>query len=689
VRLRFALAALALALAGCGGTPEAPERYDWPHYGGQYDEAGYAALDSIHTGNVGDLGLAWSLELPGQHSLEATPLAVDGVLYFTGSYGDVFAVSVETGQLLWKHEVKVYEANPDKMNYIFPLNRGTAFADGKVFSATTDGRLIALDAKSGEELWSTLTVSRNDKRYITGAPRAFKGLVVIGQGGGDVGERGYVTAYDQETGRQVWRFYTAPGSPAENAGDPAMEMAAKTWKGEWWKTGTGGTVWHGMTYDPELDQLYIGTGNSGPYDPEIRSPGGGDNLFLASIVALDAETGKYKWHYQVNPREAWDYKATAGIVTATLDIDGEPRKVLMQAPTNGFFYVLDRETGELVNEPKKIGKVTWASGIDMETGRPIEAEGIRYESGETTIWPSPAGAHNWQAMSYNPQTGLVYIPYMEMGMRFVKAPGSFLGVSFAPAETDDPREGKGALIAWDPVKQEPRWKVWHDWMWNGGTLTTAGNLVFQGTADGWLTAYDARDGKRLWRFNAGLGIIAPPISYSWKGTQYVSILVGWAGAKGTPPSGWRFNAQPRRLLTFRLGGMATLPATAPYDETVYPLDDTALELDPEDVAAGMALYHKDMVGCDNCHGPLVRSTGSPGPDLRESQIALDPDALWSVLHDGALLEKGMPRYPDFTREQVNQLYAYIRSTARDELTRQAAEKAGKPVAEQERRAGTI
>jgi len=354
-------AALLLGLAGCSATPEAPERYDWPSYGGQYDEAGYAELNAINTGNVDRLGLAWSLDLPGQQSLEATPLAVDGVLYFTGSYSDVFAVSVETGQLLWKHEVKVYEHNPAKMNYIFPLNRGVAFADGRVFSATTDGRLLALDAKTGKEIWSVETVGRDDGRYITGAPRAFKNMVLIGQGGGDVGERGYVTAYDQATGKQRWRFYTAPGSPEENKGDPTMEMAAKTWNGEWWKTGTGGTVWQGITYDPELNQVYIGTGNSGPYDPEKRSPGGGDNLFLASIVALDADTGAYKWHYQVNPREAWDYKATAGIVTATLEIDGKPRKVVMQAPTNGFFYVIDRETGKLLNEPGKSRRRTFAT----------------------------------------------------------------------------------------------------------------------------------------------------------------------------------------------------------------------------------------------------------------------------------------------------------------------------------------
>ena len=685
MRARTLLAAVALAAlplwgAGAGGKPA---NVDWPHYGGQFDEAGHAALDQINRGNVGKLGLAWSLDLPDQQSLEATPLAIDGVLYFTGSFSDLFAVSVKTGKLLWKHEARVWEHNAAKMNYIFPLNRGVAYAQGRVFSATTDGRLLALDAKTGKQIWSTETVERDDRRTVTGAPRVFNGKVIIGQGGGDSGSRGYVTAYDQKTGRQVWRFYTVPGTPEENRpennnGDPAMEMAAKTWNGEYWKTGTGGTAWHGITFDPELNRIYVGAGNSGPYDPEKRSPKdakgvGGDNLFLASIVALDADTGRYVWHYQVNPREAWDYKATAGMVTATLTIDGKPRKVLMQAPTNGFFYVIDRETGKLISA-EKLGKVTWADRIDIATGRPVERANIRYENGPVDIWPWTGGAHNWQAMAFSPQTGLVYVPYMELGFTFTPAPGSFLGVSAAPVKgVTDPHEGKGALIAWDPVAQKPRWTVWHKWIWNGGALSTDGGLVFQGTADGWLTAYDAADGKVLWRFDAGLGIIAPPVSYRWNGDQYVSVLVGWAGpnpyGNDIMPTGWRYNAQPRRLLTFRLGAKAKLPPSAPYDETVHPLDDPALVLDPAEVAAGDRLYH---LGCQGCHGGHTQSSGAPGPDLRESAIALDPDAMWSVLHDGALLPRGMPRFAHFTREQVGQLHAYVRARARAELERQAA-----------------
>ncbi|HMP55964.1 MAG TPA: PQQ-dependent dehydrogenase, methanol/ethanol family [Novosphingobium sp.] len=660
-RLIAALAALVLGAA-------APPDMDWPHHAGQFDEAGHAALSQITRANVGRLGLAWSLDLPGEQALEATPLAVGGVLYFTGAFADVYAVSVRTGRLLWKHEARVWEHNPAKMANIFPLNRGCAHADGRIFSGTTDGRLIALDAATGKLLWSVETVGRTDRRTITGAPRVFKGLVIIGHGGGDSGQRGYVTAYDQKTGRQVWRFYTLPGSPEENAGDPAMEMAARTWGGEYWKTGTGGTAWNAMTFDPELDRIYIGTGNSGPYDPEKRSPGGGDNLFLASIVALDADTGRYVWHYQVNPREAWDYKATMGMVTATLTIDGRPRKVLMQAPTNGFFYVLDRETGRPISA-EKLGKVTWAVRIDMETGRPVEYPGIRYEQGSSLIWPSTLGAHNWQAMAFNPQTGLVYIPYIHLGMRFTKAPDTFLGVVAVPELSGEPNEGRGALIAWDPVAQKARWTKWHRWLWNGGALSTAGGLVFQGAADGWLTAYDAENGNELWRFDAGLGIVAPPISYSWRGVQYVSLLVGWVGPNpygmGLMPTGWRYNAQPRRLLTFRLDGKAKLPPTAPYDETVHPIDDPGFTPDPALVAAGRPLFAQ----CSGCHGRDGQSSGAPGPDLRESALLLDPQAFRDVVREGALLPRGMPRFPALDDGKLEQVRHFLRAMAHEERNR--------------------
>jgi quinohemoprotein ethanol dehydrogenase len=358
------------------------------------------------------------------------------------------------------------------------------------------------------------------------------------------------------------------------------------------------------------------------------------------------------------------------MVTATLAIDGKPRKVLMQAPSNGFFYVLDRETGKLISA-EKYGKVTWADHIDIESGRPVEYPGIRYENGSVVLYPWTAGTHNWQAMSYSPQTGLVYIPYMQLGFRFTKDANAYAGVVATPEFTQDPHDGKGALIAWDPVAQKQRWIKRQRWLWNGGTLATAGGLVFQGENDGFVYGYDAASGQELWKFNAGLGIISPPVSYSWRGTQYVSILVGWAGpnpyGRGLMPTGWRYNAQPRRLLTFKLGGKAMLPKTAPYDETVHPVDDPAIVLDAAQVKAGETLF----VSCIACHGGGAESAGAPGPDLRESGVPLDPAAFRAVVHDGAKLQQAMPRFPHFTDEQLGQLRSYIREMARKELRRKA------------------
>ncbi|MDE2403788.1 MAG: PQQ-dependent dehydrogenase, methanol/ethanol family [Sphingomonadales bacterium] len=657
-------AAAAAALPGTGA--------DWPGHGGGTDESNYSRLAQIDRASVPRLGLAWSLDLPGEVTLEATPLAVNGVLYFTGSLSKVYAVDARTGRLLWTHDPEVWR-HPAKVRIVFAVNRGVAYANGTVFSGTLDGRLLALDARSGKLKWTVATVSPDDLRTVTGAPRAFGNLVVIGNGGADYGQRGAVTAYDQRTGRQVWRFFTVPGSPDQNRGDPAMERAARTWGPDFWKTtGGGGTVWNGMAYDPARGALTIGTGNSGPWDPELRDPQGGDDLYLASLVTLDARTGRYRWHYQVNPREAWDFKATANIVAATIPVDGKPRDVLLQAPTNGFFYVIDRATGKFLSAGR-IGKVTWASHIDPHTGRPVEMPGIRYEStgsGEATIWPSPEGAHNWQDMAWSPQTGLAYVPVMQLGAKWTRhpAPGAirFNGTAQSAVFADD-RDGKGELVAWDPVTQTARWKVPHRFFWNGGVLATAGGLVFQGAADGFLTAYDARDGKPLWRFDAGLGIVAAPISYSVGGVQYVSVLVGYGGntyGEGILFAGWHFGAQPRRLLTFRLGGRATLPPGAPQDLHVRPLDDPAYVVDAGKLEAGRTLY---TWNCALCHGINLVSAGAPAPDLRESATALSPDALWSVVHDGALERQGMPRFEKLTRDELALIHNYVRHRAREAL----------------------
>jgi quinohemoprotein ethanol dehydrogenase len=671
------LAAVALmgGAAALAGKPQSSASVgagdDWTFHGGGTDESGYSRLTQITPANVAQLGLVNSLDLDGEVSLEATPLEVGGVLYFSGSYAAVYAVEAATGKLLWKYDPETWKAYPDRQGNSFGANRGVAYDKGRIFVGAIDGRLIALDARTGKEAWSTMTLPDQVGRYvITGAPRVFNGKVIIGNGGADSNMRGFVSAYDQQTGKLAWRFYVTPGSPEQNAGDPVMEMAAKTWGGQYWKVGGGGgTVWNGITFDPEMNRIYLGTGNGGPYNPRVRSPGGGDNLFLASVVALDADTGKYIWHYQENPGESWDYKSVANMVLTTLTIDGKPRKVILHQPTNGFFYVIDRTTGKLISA-EKTGKVNWAERIDLKTGRPVEAPNIRYENGESIMYPSMLGTHNWQDMSFSPKTGLAYIPHQQLGARYstnVK-PGEFsFGGMTAGAVKNDPLDNTGALLAWDPVAQKERWRAPIETLWNGGTLATAGGVVFQGSGDGYFTAYDAESGKKLWRFNAGLGIIAPPISYSVQGKQYVSVLVGFGGTTAAVSDmlnyGWKYGQQTRRLLTFAIGGNKQLPKEPGRDMTLTPVDDPALVLDEASITKGRALG----VMCIACHGINLKGAGAPAPDLRESAIALSEDDLWNVLHEGSLAPRGMPKFSILTRGQVHNIWSYIRATAREEL----------------------
>lgn len=671
----LAAALASAAIGGCAPKAAQPEagvgtEADWAATGGAADESGYSRLTDINTGNIDRLGLAWSLDLPGEVTLEGTPLAVGGVLYFSGSYAAVYAVDGVTGKLLWKFDPETWKHNPVKMHFSFGANRGVAYENGKVFVAGLDGRLFALDAKTGRQIWVAESIPAGMLNISTGAPRTMNGKVIIGNGGADFGARGFVTAFDSNSGKMLWRFFTAPGSPDQNKGDPVMEAAAKTWTGEWWKTGTGGTAWNSMTFDPELNRVYVGAGNAGPYDPKIRTPQGGDNLYTSSIVALDANTGKYVWHYQENPRDSWDYKATPNIIMATLNLDGQPRKVLLHAPTNGFFYVLDRATGKLISTGKTT-RINWAKGIDPKTGRPIEEPNIRYETGLTEIWPGTIGGHNWQAMSYSPRTGLVYIPVHQIGARFARSPLSddafnVMGLFLEPI-VKAPGDGKGYLVAWDPVAQKPAWTVQHANLWNGGTLATAGGLVFQGTAEGTFDAYDAADGKRVWQFNAGLGIIAAPMSFSAGGKQYVSVLVGYGGTTAAygrfMDVGWKYGVQPRRLLTFVLDGKGKLAPTPGPDMKVHALDNPSLVLNEADVAAGRTL----SIQCAACHGIGLHATGTPGPDLRESGIALDFDSFRTLLKEGPLMERGMPRFETLTDEQIRQLYAYVRAKAREAL----------------------
>jgi PQQ-dependent dehydrogenase (methanol/ethanol family) len=514
---------------------------------------------------------------------------------------------------------------------------------------TLDGRLASLDAESGKVVWQSVTVDQTQNYTITGAPRVVKNKVIIGNGGGEYGVRGYVSAYDADTGKLAWRFYTVPGDPSKGFESPAMERAAKTWTGEWWKLGGGGTVWDSLSYDSELDLLYVGVGNGSPWSQRLRSPGGGDNLYLSSILAIRPDSGELVWHYQTTPGETWDYTATQHMILADLDVGGRTRKVLMQAPKNGFFYVLDRATGELISAAPYT-EVTWAKGIDLRTGRPIETPNARYATADL-IKPGPFGGHNWQPMSFNPQTGLVYIPALDASFgyaddpAFKASPGWNLGIDLAMAAGPAGAAGKppvGSLLAWDPVAQKERWRVPHPTIWNGGTLTTAGNLVFQGTGDGRFVAYRADTGVKVWEMPAGSTIIAAPITYEVNNTQYLAVMAGYGGAMRVvapePPQ------VPGRLLVFALGGKAMIPAptTAARER---PASIPVPQAPTRTVVLGAVTYARR---CSMCHGAEAAS-GGLAPDLRYSQPATF-DRYDQIVMGGALATRGMPSFAGFINE---------------------------------------
>jgi quinohemoprotein ethanol dehydrogenase len=651
---------------------------EWPAYGGTHYERRYSPLIDVNVSNVDTLKVDWYLDLPGDVGLVSTPLVVDGVMYFTGTMNVVRAVDAVTGQLLWQFDPEVGKALAHKRQVGFVHSRGITFYGDKVFTASFDGRLIAIDAKTGEQVWSVRTFPEDAALFITGAPKAFKGKVLIGNGGTEAGPtRGFVTAYDAETGAEAWKFWIVPGNPVDGFENPAMEMAAETWTGEWWKHGGGGNAWHGFTYDPEFDAVYIGTGNGSPWNRSIRSPGGGDNLFLCSIVALDPDTGEYRWHYQTVPGDTWDYNSNMDIVLADLTIDGEDVKALMHAPKNGFFYVINRETGELVSaEP--FADVNWATHVDLETGRPVEVEGARYEEDRFNIMPGPWGAHSWHAMSYNPDTGLVYIPTLHMKLGFDDEGIDREGFQSVPFRggiganitwpEDQPRNYPASLQAWDPVAQKAVWEIPQQTFWSAGTLTTAGNLVFQGRADGRFIAYDARTGEERWSFDAGLGISAPPITYDIDGKQYVSLLVGFGGGysalggQDVADLGWSYRAQTRRLITFSLDGSADLPAQPP-PHVPQPIE-ADFQVGAELAEAGRLLFERDRIEgtCWYCHGRGSVSGGA-APDLRASPAVLDAEVFDRIVRGGALTHAGMPAYAEFTDTELESLRHYVRQQA--------------------------
>lgn len=662
---------------------------DWVTYGGTFDEQRFSRLTRITDRNVGGLGLAWSYEFDTNRAQESTPLEHDGVLYVTTAWSKVYAFEAASGKLLWHYDPEVPGAYGAR-GCCDVGNRGAAIYDGKLYFGAFDGRLIALDIKTGKPVWSVVTVDQSKTYTITGAPRIVKGKVVIGNGGAELGARGYVTAYDAQTGRQVWRFYTVPGNPADGpdhaASDKVLaDKAAGTWFGEYWRTGGGGTVWDSIVYDQELDQLYIGVGNGSPWNHKVRSAGKGDNLFLSSIVALDPDTGAYRWHYQGTPGDSWDYTHTQTITLATLTLDGKPRKVLMQAPKNGFFFVIDRTSGKLLSA-RNFVKVNWASHYDLATGRPVEDPKARYDDGPYAAVPGALGAHNWQPMAFSPQTGLAYIPAnhavfgYEDPASFKVVPGRWnLGLKTeGTSPPDDPAALKamrdmlsGRLVAWDPVNQREKWGFDYPEPWNGGILTTAGNLVFQGDTKGHLRAFAADTGKVLWTVQLGMPIMAAPVTFEVGGAQYVAVAGGYGGAYALT-SPFNDNPGPRpngRLFVFRLGATTPLPAIDRID--AGPANPPAERFPADQVARGQAVFERE---CWSCHGPGAISSGVV-PDLRRSGALASAEAWHAIVMEGALEARGMIGFaPYLSDAEAEDLRAYVAERAR---LLQQQEKAGR------------
>ena len=653
---------------------------EWLSYGRTYREQRFSPLSEINRDNVDELDLAWSFKFDTARGMEATPIVHNGVIYMSTGWSHVHALDARTGEELWHYDAKVPKAQLAK-TCCGPVNRGVAIwqenenSPLQIFFGALDGRLIALDAKNGKENWSIQSTPTDGNYSVTGAPRIVKGMVIIGNGGAELGVRGYVSAYDVTTGERKWRFYTVPGDRNKPQENVALEAALKTWSGdEWYKLGGGGgTVWDSLVYDPELDLLYIGTGNGSPWNRDLRSPGGGDNLYLSSIVALRPDTGEYVWHYQVTPADNWDYTATQQLVLAELELDGEQRSVIMQAPKNGFFYVLDRKTGELLSA-EKFGRATWATHVDMETGRPVESKFANYqENGGSFIWPSPYGAHNWQPMSFSTKTGLMYIPVQSIPAYFSAQKDVMYRVNRWNTGVDlntnrDPKSWVaarasidaliyGELVAWDPVKKQRAWEVHHNKPSNGGILSTEGDLVFQGTWDGTFAAYDAYNGDKLWQYKSDSAVLAGPVTYELDGDQYIAVAQGSGGTVMITVGDelQRNKVNQNKLLIFKRGNFNNTQAHI-EDEltTIRPLGRQANK-DPEVIAYGESLYHNN---CASCHG-INALSNYVVPNLRYMSEQTHEEFATIVL-GGSRTHKGMIGfYETLSLEDVNAIHTYL------------------------------
>ena len=630
---------------------EAGSGENWFLKGGDFSGAHYSPLAEIDAGNVDRLGLAWAADLDAPDGVAATPIVVDGVIYLSAAYSVVFAIDAATGKVLWTHDPGVRERQAADPNMSWPAraNRGVAVWQDRVYVTTADCWLVAIDAGTGRQAWAEQTCNPAEDYAITDSPYVGGEAVFVGNAGSESPRpnRGYVTAYRARDGKELWRFYIVPSAnPAEND-TPALRMAAKSWSPEVLeKHGGGGQNWNEMTYDPASKLLFFGTSGAYPYTWSDRSPDGGDNLFLSSVVAVHAETGEYAWHYQTVPEDSWDYNATMNIVLADLDIDGERRETLLIAPKNGFHYTLDRHTGELL-AAGKFARVNWATHINMETGRPVMDPAARYweaEPGETVyVWPNMWGAHSWNPMAYSPDTRLSYVPVIDIPAAVVPdGEGEFSDDNLLLTEVDGEPHSPGKLVAFDPVSASVRWTVHHALPYNGGVMATAGNLVFQGTAEGDLVAYAADSGEPRWSVQTGSSIGAAPASYRLGGKQYVVVPVGGGGGLQFYYPQLHTTARsrgPTRLLAFNLDGTAAMPAPVAAHRELPA--QPPLEASGDRIAAGKALYAANCKGCHGADG-VARAHGSV-PDLRYANA--DTHRIWAgIVIGGAKRANGMPAF---------------------------------------------
>lgn len=660
----------------------------WMTEGRDFGKSHYSHLDQINLDNIDELGFAWEYRMSTSRGMEANPIVVDGVLYTSGTTGRVYALDAATGQEFWYFDPRS-DGQVNRYTCCDEVNRGVAVWEGMVYVGSLDGRLFGLDAETGEVIWEVDTLIYKDRAYTSsGAPEVAGDVVVIGNAGADYDARGYVSAYDLKTGEFAWRFFTVPRDPELGQEHPELEMAAETWDpNSRWDVGGGGTAWNTMAYDPELNLLYIGTGNSALFNWHERSPSGGDNLFLCSIIAINPDTGRMAWYYQQVPRESWDYTATQPFILADMEFDGELRQVIMQAPKAGFFYILDRATGELLSADPYV-PVNWATHVDLETGRPQLNPEVDYDFGTDPAYvePSGMGGHAWNPMAFNPENGLVYIPAIEGGALSHDATDGHVyrpkqanagnSILFGDSMTMNPdllpgpmgeklrevqeagkAESRAVLKAFDPATGEVVWEQENEGWWDrAGVLATAGGLVFQGTDSGYLRAYNQATGERVLNLFIGSSIIAAPVTYTVDGEQYIAFNTGWGGGGWFAPHETSAVIQygnQNRTIALKLGG-GDVPIPEPVSEVGPIPEPPVANTAPEEVIAeGRMLFSRS---CSICHANVDYGLT---PDLRRMD-ANTHASFNAIVLQGARRFRGMPQWDDvLNEEQTEAIHAYL------------------------------